>query len=305
MFKKGKKSSSVKASKKASEEKTLVMKKPSTAKTSATGKTSVKKKAVSKKKTAPVKTALKKKASPKKTASKKKAAPVKTALKKKTAPKKAAASKTVTKKKAAPVKTTLKKKAAVSKIVIKKKAVPVKTVAKKKAAPKKTASKKKIAPPKTVSKKRVASKNIAPIKPPFAAYNGIRPYCFTSYAHKNMKEVFQVIKKLNNNRYRIWYDEGIEPGNEWPEVVGTAIIKCDQFLVFMSPHAAESRNVRNEINLAFSEHKNILVVFLQKTNLSEGMRLQIGTVQFINKFELSDKEFYDKITRVLDNKLKN
>ncbi len=120
-----------------------------------------------------------------------------------------------------------------------------------------------------------------------------------------MKAVFSIIKKLHRKRYRIWYDEGIEPGNEWPEIVGKAIVNCTQFLVLMSPHAAMSRNVRNEINLAFTENKNILVVFIKKTNLTEGMKLQIGTMQFINKYELSEREFLEKLDKVIDSSMKN
>ena len=82
-----------------------------------------------------------------------------------------------------------------------------------------------------------------------------------------MPEVFGVIKKLNESRYRLWYDEGIEPGNEWLETVGRAVLRCPQFLLFMSQAATKSKNVRNEINLAFSEEKGILVVFLEKTYL--------------------------------------
>ncbi len=159
--------------------------------------------------------------------------------------------------------------------------------------------------PKVSRRRAGSSKKKAPIRPPFVAYKGIRPYAFTSYAHKNMDEVFSIIKKLNRDRYRIWYDEGIEPGNEWPEIVGSAVVNCSQFLVFMSPYAADSRNVRNEINLAFSENKDIIMIFLQKTNLSEGMKLQIGTVQFINKFDLTDRDFYDKLTKVLPSTLRN
>ena len=114
-----------------------------------------------------------------------------------------------------------------------------------------------------------------------------------------MEEVFGIIKKLAATRYRIWYDEGIEPGNEWPEVVGKAVIGCSQFLVFMSRSAARSRNVRNEINLAFSENRDILVVFLERTGLSEGMKLQIGTVQFINKFEMKATEFLTALEKVI------
>jgi hypothetical protein len=142
-------------------------------------------------------------------------------------------------------------------------------------------------------------------KVPFDAYKGTKPYIFISYSHKNMREVFGIIRKLNESRYRIWYDEGIEPGNEWPEVVGKALLGSTQFLVFMSRSAANSRNVRNEINLAFSEGKNIIVVYLEKTNLTEGMKLQIGTVQFINRFELGTKEFIDKLKSVLANEFHN
>jgi hypothetical protein len=192
----------------------------------------------------------------------------------------------------------------------KKKSPSIKKSASKKTASLKSAAKKstKAATPATKTakpQKSSSAKKKAPVRPPFTAYKGIRPYLFTSYAHKNMKEVFRIIKKLNSSRFRIWYDEGIEPGNEWPEVVGSAIVNCTQFLVFMSPHAADSRNVRNEINLAFSENKDIIVIFLQRTNLSEGMKLQIGTVQFINRFELTDREFSDKITKVLANALRN
>jgi len=144
-----------------------------------------------------------------------------------------------------------------------------------------------------------------PVRPPVEAYRGAKPYIFASYSHQNMREVFSVIKKLNGSRYRIWYDEGVEPGNEWPEEVGRALLGCSQFIVFMSRSAADSRNVRNEINLASGEDKNVLVVFLEPTDLSEGMRLQIGTVQFLNRFQMTEKEFLDKLKKVLSNDLKN
>jgi hypothetical protein len=139
-----------------------------------------------------------------------------------------------------------------------------------------------------------------PVRPPIEAYRGNKPYIFASYSHRNMKEVFGVLKKLAAARFRLWYDEGIEPGNEWPEEVGKALTGCQLFVVFMSPAAMESRNVRNEINFASSENKSIMVVNLQQVELSEGMKLQIGTVQFINKHEMSEPDFMEKMKRVLD-----
>ena len=180
----------------------------------------------------------------------------------------------------------------------KKPAVSRKTVPK--AAAKKVSKKPRSKPSAPKKRKRETA-----ARPPFEAYRGIRSYMFTSYAHKDMTEVFGVLKKLNQKRYRIWYDEGIEPGNEWPEVVGNAVLNCTQFIVFMSPAAAVSRNVRNEINLAFSENKDILVVFLKKTNLSSGMKLQIGTVQFINKFDMTEREFAEKLVKVINSSIRN
>jgi hypothetical protein len=148
--------------------------------------------------------------------------------------------------------------------------------------------------------KGLAARLAPPVRPPIEAYRGGKPYAFASYSHKNMKEVFGVIKKLADSRFRVWYDEGIEPGNEWPEEVGKALTGCRLFLVFMSPAAMDSRNVRNEINFASAENKSIMVVFLQPTELSEGMKLQIGTVQFINKYEMNEAEFVEKMKKVLN-----
>ncbi len=154
------------------------------------------------------------------------------------------------------------------------------------------------------SLRKLAARLSPGIKPPIEAYSGNKPYIFASYSHKNIKEVFWCIKKLAESRYRIWYDEGIEPGNEWPEEVGRALTGCQLFLVFMSPAAMDSRNVRNEINFASSANKSMMVVMLQPAGLSEGMQLQIGTVQFVSKHEMTDAEFLEKMKKVLDPSLR-
>ncbi len=188
-------------------------------------------------------------------------------------------------------------KTAASKNVNTAKTTKTKKVAKVKAGP----AKKKAAPKKTPAKKRkVVVKSVkSAVKPPFRSYSGTKPYIFVSYAHIDMKAVFAIINKLNSSGYRFWYDEGLEPGEEWPEIVGKRIIKCGQFLVFMSPHAVKSRNIRNEINLAFSENKNILVIYLDNTRMSSGLKLQLGSVHFVNKYDLKDEEFFKKLRSAL------
>ena len=119
-----------------------------------------------------------------------------------------------------------------------------------------------------------------------------------------MKIIFKIIDKIQKMGYRIWYDEGIAPGIEWPEAIGKALLKCDQYLVFLTPNAMASRNVRNEINFAYRENKDLLVIFLEETKLSGGMKLQLGTVHCIKKYELTDMNFYETLNKVLNTKIK-
>ncbi len=77
-------------------------------------------------------------------------------------------------------------------------------------------------------------------KPPFKAYEGIKPYIFVSYAHNDKNIVYKEIRRLDEARYRIWYDEGIEPTEEWPTEIAEAIDRCELFLVFISPQSMGS-----------------------------------------------------------------
>src|SRR6185503_8171341 len=90
---------------------------------------------------------------------------------------------------------------------------------------------------------------------PCKAYTGDGPCAFLSYAHRDAEVVYPEIQRLDVMGYRLWYDEGIDPGNEWPEAVAGALKRCAQFVVFVTDRATESRNVRNEINYAFKLDK--------------------------------------------------
>jgi len=137
------------------------------------------------------------------------------------------------------------------------------------------------------------------IKIPFKAYSGEKSYIVLSYVHKDMKVVFNIIDKLHKKGYRIWYDEGLELGDKWAEIIGKKIVHCNQLLICLSPDSICSRNVRNEIDLAIRENKDMLVVYLKETRLSSGLKLQIGSVQHINKFEVKQDMFLNKLCSVL------
>lgn len=128
---------------------------------------------------------------------------------------------------------------------------------------------------------------------PFYAYKGKEPYMFISYSHRDSAVVYPILSEFYNDGYNIWYDEGIEPGIEWPEEIGKALGGCSLFVVFITPSAAGSPNVRNEINFALAKKIPFIAIHLTETELTPGLQLQIGSKQAILKYEM-DSEFFKR-----------
>lgn len=114
-------------------------------------------------------------------------------------------------------------------------------------------------------------------------YEGTKDYIFVSYAHKDAKSVIPTVDALSKAGFRVWYDSGIEAGTEWPEFIEEHLERASVVLVFMTPAAVQSRNCRNEINLALELKKEVLVVYLEETTLLKGMRLQLNSTQSLFK----------------------
>lgn len=129
-----------------------------------------------------------------------------------------------------------------------------------------------------------------------AAYEGNRPYIFVSYAHKDSREVFDLIEKLSARGYRIWYDEGIEPGSEWPENIANHLLRADMVMAMITNDSMDSVNCRREINYALSKNKPFLAVVLEKTEIPAGMELQLSSQQSVLRYNFKEEtRFLDKI----------
>ena len=129
---------------------------------------------------------------------------------------------------------------------------------------------------------------------PFAAYKGKERYVFISYAHKDSTEVFPIISQFNRQEYHVWYDEGIEPGIEWPEEIANALNNSSLFVVFITPNSVNSENVRNEINFALAKKTPFIAIHLSPTTLTPGLQLQIGSKQAILRYQMDEDSFTRK-----------
>lgn len=115
------------------------------------------------------------------------------------------------------------------------------------------------------------------------AYEGDLPYAFVSYSHKDSDMILPIIEGLQTKGFRVWFDQGIEAGTEWPQYIAEHLNGSECVLICVSKNAEESINCRNEINLSCSLNKNILVLRLEDDFYNLGVRLQLESKQAIYK----------------------
>lgn len=127
-------------------------------------------------------------------------------------------------------------------------------------------------------------------------YKGNQPYIFISYAHKNSDEALTIIHTLQVRGYRVWYDEGIDPGTEWDENIAAHVRNCYLFIALISNEYLESSNCKDELNHARKWEKNRLLVYLSDVQLPDGMDMRLSRLQAIHKYRYSDQEdFWEKL----------
>lgn len=135
---------------------------------------------------------------------------------------------------------------------------------------------------------------------PFSSYKGDEPYIFISYAHDDQHEVFKHIKRLNQEGFRIWYDEGIEPGVNWYESLESRIRNCECILLFISKKAQQSQYISKEITCAIEHNKHIVCIMLDDESLKGPFNLMLCDTQSIKKSELKNVDrFYEKLADAL------
>ncbi len=123
-------------------------------------------------------------------------------------------------------------------------------------------------------------------------YHGKEPFIFISYAHLDNSMALPIISALEQKGFRIWYDTGIAPGSEWPEFIAQKILDCAVILVLLSDNALSSFNCKREINYALDKEKEMLVVHLEKANMTPGMEMQLNSNQAMYKYKFPDTESF-------------
>lgn len=133
---------------------------------------------------------------------------------------------------------------------------------------------------------------------PAPAYCGSEPYIFISYAHKNSALVLPIVEELIRRGCRVWYDEGIQPGEAWDNSIADRLRGCRCFLAFPSEAYFASTNCRDELSMARAERKSMTMIYLEDVNLTPGMQLRYSRLQALFAHRTERGELFRKLEQL-------
>ena len=110
----------------------------------------------------------------------------------------------------------------------------------------------------------------------FEAYTGDEPYLFVSYSHKDTSVIYPILDKLYDRRYRIWYDESCETGNDFRDELRTRIERCEAVLLFVSEASMNSPFCGMEIIVARENNKRIYPVYLDNSEVPPAFQILLA-----------------------------
>ncbi|MBQ7377048.1 MAG: toll/interleukin-1 receptor domain-containing protein, partial [Clostridia bacterium] len=100
------------------------------------------------------------------------------------------------------------------------------------------------------------------IQTKFEAYAGSEPYLFVSYSHRDTAKVYPILDALHDKKYRIWYDESCENGNDFRDELRHRIEACSAVVLFVSKSSMSSPFCGMEIIVARENGKRLYPIYL-------------------------------------------
>lgn len=96
----------------------------------------------------------------------------------------------------------------------------------------------------------------------FEAYTGKEPYLFVSYSHRDTAKVYPILDALYDRKYRLWYDESCETGNDFRDELRERIKGSEAVLLFVSESSMSSPFCGMEIIVARENGKRLYPIYL-------------------------------------------
>lgn len=133
------------------------------------------------------------------------------------------------------------------------------------------------------------------------SYSGNEKYIFISYRHTDIDIVKRIVADMQSRGYRIWWDEGIKPSEDFTEVIANRLKDSDVLFSFLSEGYLTSDFCLDELNYGIKNHKKIVPIKMDDVELPSGIDLRLIRIHMIfMKNYSSEKDLVDYLCEECD-----
>ena len=110
----------------------------------------------------------------------------------------------------------------------------------------------------------------------FQAYTGVEPYIFVSYSHRDIERVYPILDDLYDKKFRLWYDESCEVGNDFRDELRTRIKNSEGVILFVSKASMASPFCGMEIIVARENGKRLYPIYLDDADVPPAFEILLA-----------------------------
>ena len=119
---------------------------------------------------------------------------------------------------------------------------------------------------------------------------------FISYSRRDQEFVTRLASDLDQQVAGAWFDQSdIQVGQQWHDEIMDGIRECKAFILVLSPDAAESRYVREELNKALELGKPIIPILYRPAKWSGEFETLVKEIQTLDLRSGSYAENFQKL----------
>ncbi len=126
------------------------------------------------------------------------------------------------------------------------------------------------------------------------------PYIFISYASADRERVLPLVDALARARVSVWIDrKGIHGGANYAEEIAEAVAGCAAFVLMCSAASLSSRNVKQEIALAWKYERVYLPLLLEPVAIPRDVEYWLEAAQWVEVLDQDEAVWLPKVLAAL------
>ncbi|HLZ08351.1 MAG TPA: toll/interleukin-1 receptor domain-containing protein [Chloroflexota bacterium] len=126
------------------------------------------------------------------------------------------------------------------------------------------------------------------------------PYIFLSYAGADRVRALHLADRLEPRGVSVWIDrKSIAGGTWWSAEIVEGIKGCAALLALITPAAVQSRNVQQEIQLAWEHERKLLPILVERSQLPSAVEYALAGRQWVEMLDQPEAIWLTELVRAL------